>query len=205
MTRDLIDRYTHTFAEEPEPPLPLELQIGLLRRHYERRRAERGALRALRFTFDRPVPGTGWYSVEYNPQHGTFRWTGPDNRSTLQLPLDRPLANANLLLRCRILLASRPSVLKSLRFFVNDQLVSMSQIRTWDGSIICEGPLPPLALIGSLFARITLEVDKTVIPSPNELAHQESRHLGVALSWIELVPAEVHPRDSTAVAIHETV
>jgi ABC-2 type transport system ATP-binding protein len=205
MTRDLIDRYTHTFAEEPEPPLPLELQIGLLRRHYERRRAERGALRALRFTFDRPVPGTGWYSVEYNPQHGTFRWTGPDNRSTLQLPLDRPLANANLLLRCRILLASRPSVLKSLRFFVNDQLVSMSQIRTWDGSIICEGPLPPLALIGSLFARITLEVDKTVIPSPNELAHQESRHLGVALSWIELVPAEIHPRDSTAVAIHETV
>jgi hypothetical protein len=191
MTRDLIDHYAHTVAEELAPPLPLEVQIGLLRQHYERRRAERGALRALRFTFDRPVPGTGWYGVEYNPQHGTFRWTGPDRRSTLQLPLDRELAEARLALRCRVLLASRPSALKSLRFFVNDQPLPMAQMRTWDGSILCEGALPPLTLIGSPFVRITLEVDKTFIPLPNELAHQESRHLGVALSWIELAPTEI--------------
>jgi hypothetical protein len=198
MTRDLIDRYTHTFAEELAPPLPLELQIGLLQQHHQRRRAERGALRAQRFTFDRPVPGTGWYGVEYNPQHGTFRWTGPDHRSTIQLPLARELAGTNLSLRCRILLASRPLVLKSLRFFVNDQLTPMTQTRSWDGSILCEGAIPPIALIGSSFARITLEVDKTVIPSPNALTHQESRHLGVALSWIELVPTEIYTRDSIA-------
>lgn len=189
MTCDLIDRYAHAVAEELAAPLPLEVQIGLLGQHYQRRRAERGALRALRFTFDRPVPGTGWYGVEYNPQHGTFRWTGPDHRSTLQLPLDRELAEAALSLRCRILLASRPSVLKSLHFFLNDQLIPMTQTRSWDGSILCEGAIPPIALLGSPFARIALEVDKTVIPSPNELAYQESRHLGVALSWIELMPA----------------
>jgi len=200
MTRDLIDRYAHTIAEELAPPLPLEVQIGLLRQHHQRRRAERGALRALRFTFDRPVPGTGWYGVEYNPQHGTFRWTGPDRRATLQLPLDRELAAANLSLRCRILLASRPSVLKSLRFFVNDQLIPTTQTRSWDGSILCEGAIPPLALIGSRFARITLEVAKTVIPAPSELTYQESRHLGVALSWIELMPAEIPARTPLAIA-----
>jgi ABC-2 type transport system ATP-binding protein len=194
MTRDLIDRYAHTFAEELAPPLPVELHVGLLLRHYERRRAERGEPRGLRFTFDRPVPGTGWYGVEYNPQHGTFRWTGPDNRSTLQLPLDRELAESSLWLRCRILLASQASVLKSLRFFVNDRAVPMSQTRIWDGSILCEGPIPPIALTASSFATIRLEVDKTVIPSPSELAYQESRHLGVALSWIELAPAEIHVR-----------
>jgi ABC-2 type transport system ATP-binding protein/lipopolysaccharide transport system ATP-binding protein len=191
MTRDLIDRYAHAFADELTPPLPLELQVGLLRQHHLRRRAERGTLRALRFTFDRPVPGTGWYGVEYNPQHGTFRWTGPDQRSTLQLPLDHELAEASLSLRCRILLASRPAVLKSLRFFVNDWPIPMTQTRTWDGSILCEGAIPPVALLGSRFVRVTLEVDRTFIPAPNELAYQESRHLGVALSWIELMPAEL--------------
>jgi ABC-2 type transport system ATP-binding protein len=194
MTRDLIDRYAHAYADELTPSLPLELLSGLLRQHYERRRAERGEPLGLRFTFDRPVPGTGWYGVEYNPQHGTFRWTGPDNRSTLQLPLDRKLAESNLWLRCRILLASRPSILKSLRFFVNDRPVPISQTRIWDGSILCEGPIPPMALIASPFATIRLEVDKTFIPSPNELAYQESRHLGVALSWMELAPAEIHAR-----------
>jgi ABC-2 type transport system ATP-binding protein len=194
MTRDLIDRYVHGHADELAPPLPLELLIGLLRQHYERRRAERGEPLGLRFTFDRPVPGTGWYGVEYNPQHGTFRWTGPDNRSTLQLPLDRKLAESNLWLRCRILLASRPSILKSLSFFVNDRPVPVSQTRIWDGSILCEGPIPPMALIASPFATIRLEVDKTVIPSSNELAYQESRYLGVALSWMELAPAEIHVR-----------
>lgn len=80
-------------------------------------------------------------------------------------------------------------MLKSLHFFLNDQLIPMTQTRSWDGSILCEGAIPPIALLGSPFARIALEVDKTVIPSPNELAYQESRHLGVALSWIELMPA----------------
>jgi ABC-2 type transport system ATP-binding protein len=200
MTRDLIDRYAHTFAEELAPPLPLEIQIGLLQQHHQRRRAERGALRALRFTFDRPVPGTGWYGVEYNPQHGTFRWTGPDHRSTIQLPLARELAGINLSLRCRILLASHPLVLKNLRFFVNDHPTPMTQTRSWDGSILCEGAIPPIALIGSSFARITLDVGKAAVPSPNALAHQESRRLGVALSWIELVPAEFQARDTIAAA-----
>jgi ABC-2 type transport system ATP-binding protein/lipopolysaccharide transport system ATP-binding protein len=192
MTRDLNDHYVHIYANELAPPLPLEIQIGLLRHHHERRRAARGEPRGLRFTFDRPVPGTGWYGVEYNPQHGTFRWTGPDRRSTLQLPLDPKLAESNLWLRCRILVASRPAVLKTLRFFVNDRPVSVSQTRIWDGSILCEGPIPSMALIGSSFATIRLEVDKTVVPLASELTYQESRHLGVALSWIELAPADIH-------------
>ena len=91
-------------------------------------------------------------------------------------------------------------MLKSLRFFVNDQLIPTTQTRSWDGSILCEGAIPPLALIGSRFARITLEVAKTVIPAPSELTYQESRHLGVALSWIELMPAEIPARTPLAIA-----
>jgi ABC-2 type transport system ATP-binding protein len=192
MTQDLCDRFVHLYANELAPPLPLEIQIGLLRQHHERRRAERGEPHGLRFTFDRPVPGTGWYGVEYNPQHGTFRWTGPDHRSTLQLPLEPALAARNLWLRCRILLASRPSVLKSLRFFVNDQPVFVTQTRVWDGSILCEGPIPTTALQGRSFATIRLEVDKTVIPAASELAYEESRRLGVALSWMELAPTDIY-------------
>jgi hypothetical protein len=30
------------------------------------------------------------------------------------------------------------------------------------------------------------------VPAPSELAHQETRRLGVALSWLELAPAELH-------------
>jgi hypothetical protein len=51
-----------------------------------------------------------------------------------------------------------------------------------------------MALIGSSFATIRLEVDKTVIPLASELTYQESRHLGVALSWMELAPADIHAR-----------
>ncbi len=191
MTRDLLERYAHPAEGALLPPLPLETLVGLLRQHHQRRRDERGGPRALRFTFDRPVPGSGWYGVEYNPQHGTFRWTGPDRRSTIQLPLDRELAQGRLALRCRLLLASRPALLKSLRFFVNDQPIAVAQTRSWDGSILCEGAIPPTALLGSPFARIALEVDQTAVPAPNALAYQESRYLGVALSWIELAPAEL--------------
>lgn len=201
MTQDLCDRFMHLYANELVPPLPLEVQIGLLRQHHERRRAERGEPLGLRFTFDRPVPGTGWYGVEYNPQHGTFRWTGPDRQSTLQLPLEPALAARSLWLRCRILLASRPSALKSLRFFVNDQPVFVSQTRVWDGSILCEGPIPTTALHGRSFATIRLEVDRTVIPAANELAYEESRHLGVALSWMELVPSDIYSPAPTAVEV----
>ena len=95
-------------------------------------------------------------------------------------------------LRCRILQASRPGALKSLRFFVNDQPVPMRQTRVWDGSILCEGPVPAAALHGRSFATIRLEVDKTVVPAASELAYAESRHLGVALSWLELAPLDIH-------------
>lgn len=192
MTHDLCDRFGHLYANELVPPLPLEVLIGLLRQHHERRRAERGEPTGLRFTFDRPVPGTGWYGVEYNPQHGTFRWTGPDRRSTLQLPLEPAMTERKQWLRCRILQASRPGALKSLRFFVNDQPVPMRQTRVWDGSILCEGPVPAAALHGRSFATIRLEVDKTVVPAASELAYAESRHLGVALSWLELAPLDIH-------------
>lgn len=192
MTHDLCDRFGHVYANELTPPLPLEVLIGLLRQHHERRRAERGDPKGLRFTFDRPVPGTGWYGVEYNAQHGTFRWTGPEQRSTLQLPLEPAITASTLWLRCRILQASRPGALKSLRFYVNDQPVPIRQTRVWDGSVLCEGPIPSAALHGRSFATIRLEVDKTVIPAASELAYTESRRLGVALSWIELAPLDIY-------------
>ncbi|MEN9935004.1 MAG: hypothetical protein RLZZ387_1583 [Chloroflexota bacterium] len=184
MARDLIDRYAHAHAEELHPPFPIELVHGLLRQHSERRRAT--GPRPLRFTFDRPVPGGGWYGVEYNPQHGTFRWTGPEPTATLQLPLTAELADRDLTLQCRVLRVSRPSVLRSLRLSVNGRQVALTQTRRWDGSVLCEAAVPRASVIGSPFVNIALDVGQTYQPEGTE--HRDTRRLGVALSWIELAP-----------------
>jgi ABC-type polysaccharide/polyol phosphate transport system ATPase subunit len=188
MAQDLIERYGGPLTEKLEPPYPLELLHGLLRARYDRMQAKLRQQPAIRFTFDRPVPGTGWYGVEYSKQHGTFRWTGPDLAATIQIPIDRSYIEQDLILRCRILLASRPSVLRSLRFTVNRRMITITQTRSWDGSIICEGVIPYSILAGSAFAQIALEVDRTEVPPANGTEFKETRQLGVAVSWLELAP-----------------
>lgn len=192
MERDLTDRYAHAFADKLQPPLPLELVHDLLRQHAERLRDD--GPRALRFSFDRPVPGSGWHGVEYNPHHGTFRWTGPEPIATLQLPLAPDLADHDLTLRCRVLRVSRPSLLRSLHVSVNGRPISLAQTRRWDGSVICEGPLPRALLTGTPFAQIVLDVGQTYMPEGGE--HRDTRRLGVALSWLELAPTRRRRGDS---------
>ena len=46
------------------------------------------------FRLDQEATGYEWHAVEQHPHFGSFRWTGPARRSTIELPvrLDRPLA-----------------------------------------------------------------------------------------------------------------
>ncbi|HMO55960.1 MAG TPA: ABC transporter ATP-binding protein [Roseiflexaceae bacterium] len=191
MAQDLIETEGGPQLAGTQPPYPLELLHGLLLARSTRlQRATRRHV--LRFSFDRPVPGTGWYGVEYNRSHGTFRWTGPEPQATIQLPLDQALAGADLMLRCRILLASRPNMPRTLRFRANNQPITTESTRLWDGSYLYEGRIPRTIHAGLPYTRILIDVGQTDVPAASGDGERETRRLGVAVSWLELeaLPAE---------------
>ncbi len=75
--RILYEEAHRLFHEGPPPDQPLpETAVSL------------PETKALEITFDQPLAGEGWHQREILPGVGVIRWTGPERRSELNLPLD---------------------------------------------------------------------------------------------------------------------
>jgi hypothetical protein len=61
------------------------------------------------------------------------------------------------------------------------------------GGIVCTGVIPSTVLDPSdlRVARIAFQVARTVAPATLDLSSGDTRQLGVALSWIEIAPADL--------------
>jgi hypothetical protein len=137
-----------------------------------------------RFTFDRPVPGIGWYPAESHDGL-PFRWTGPETESSIVL---RATENGTRRLRCRILHASCPEALEGLRISVNSTELPLSR-RSWASGVEVEAAVPAdvLASRGDR-VHVSLNSGRTARFSDLVAASADNRPLGVAVHDIGFEP-----------------
>ncbi len=135
---------------------------------------------ALRFDFDEFVPGDGWYAPEHTGDGVTFAWMQTPE-ATLTLP---PLtADQPRVFRAQLFAYTDPSLLSSLRVFVNDQPINL-QAQQHDGVTTLAGNIPQAAFVGA-----ALQLRFTTLPlgSPVERGTGgDWRNLGIAFDWIEI-------------------
>lgn len=138
----------------------------------------------MRFRMDTQDMPFEWHQLERHRLHGRFRWTGPQARATIDLPI---LFDRDLGFRICIIAAVAP--LDSLRILFHGEPVPHRLVRRLNRTTIVQGVLP-LALKPARYRDfgLTVEVSETRRPFDQD-AGADRRWLGVAISWCEVGPA----------------
>ena len=135
-------------------------------------------------TFDRPVPGLGWYPPETDGSR-SFCWSGPHQESWLDLRLT---GSGERVFQCAIPHVLDPRVLEGLEVRINGRALSCRQQRDETG-IRLEGRVPPRLLEGSpRRVRVSVRVPRTMRPCDIDPASPDARPLGIAVSRLALDP-----------------
>jgi hypothetical protein len=136
------------------------------------------------FTFDRPVPGLGWYPPEHYDGL-PFRWTGPETDSWVAL---RVTGNGGRRFRCRLLHSSCQEAIDGLRISVNGADLSVAR-RPWRAGVEIEADVPSRLLSGrDNLIRLTLSAGKTARFSAVNTASSDNRLVGLAVHEIDFEP-----------------
>jgi hypothetical protein len=142
---------------------------------------ERGVYKAPEGSFeillDGVIPGSGWYRAETGPK-GSWRWTGPDRRFTLDLPL-REDADYRL----QMLFGTAPGI-EADAFSVEINGASADcRIGSEEGWRSAQVVIPRALLVRSKgLCRLRFDTGRTVSPGPGD-----SRQLGVSVRRIRFV------------------
>jgi hypothetical protein len=186
MVEDLLAKYGDGAYDGPPEVLPDSALSDLLKKNYgDVNAASYEPVDDLRLTFDQAIDGAGWHHREYEPHHGTFRWTGPSPVATLVLPLARQKA---LKIRFHVVLWIGDDVLASLRLMIDGQPVDLEKT-VEANSIIFEGDIPASAPAGEArFSQLDFVMDRTISPQSLDPSSQDTRELGIAMNWIEIRP-----------------
>src|SRR5207249_1825982 len=136
---------------------------GLLERHYDRRFSEtREFVHQMQVDFNHAAPGIGWHAVEPDPTYGSFRWTGPETTTVLDLPLAK---DRDLRVRLRLLGAMSQHILANMAVRINNQVIELDARQPPDGTIMLDGTIPRRVLAQETsFARMTITVPYTIAP-----------------------------------------
>jgi glycosyltransferase involved in cell wall biosynthesis len=188
MSAELLERYgrrTHAHLGRSVPP---EVIAGLLERHHQRRFVQRQpATNALKLRFDQKMVGTGWHARNSHSAHGTYRWSGPGRRSTVDLPI---AAVGDRWLTVSVALHITDVVLASLRVTVNGEGIRLHRRAGEAGATLVEGRIPASALARTPgCVRIVFEVAETVKPTTIVPDSDDERALGIAVNWLEVAAA----------------
>lgn len=178
------ERFASMLRELKVEGANLTLVHQALRAQYVQRAMQTEQKRAIRWHMDRALAGRGWYNVQYNPDYGAYRWTGPEPRAVLQLPLPGELRNSGLQLHCNLIFQDRSPALGRLAVRVNDVPVPWAPHDAPDGSLNVTTEIPRAQIGEQPFLNLVLDVGETFTPT-NGYA-QDSRKLGIAVRWLEL-------------------
>ncbi|HWW61934.1 MAG TPA: glycosyltransferase, partial [Thermoanaerobaculia bacterium] len=141
----------------------------------------------LRYAFDVKLAGLEWYRPETHPDFGTFQWSGPSRRSSLDLPLR---TDAGLDIAIHILSPLEMAVLDELRFTVNGDAIALEVTAEPTGAFLLRGHVRRETLAQSdAEPRFTFEVPRTIVPSDLDAASGDHRRLGLPFNWMEVGPA----------------
>lgn len=176
MTRDLEKRFSQT---APSLTLP-----DLLERHYQLCCAQKHPpIETLYFTFDQAMRGTSWHAAESHPVYGTYRWTGPNPESSIDLPL---AAEHDLAIEFSVIHAIAPDILESLSLSVNGEPIALTARKGKEGATVFEGTIPRSALSKNVgFTRLVFRVNRVVSPESLDM-NNDPRKVGVAINYINI-------------------
>jgi len=127
-----------------------------------------------------------WHELESHPQFGSFRWTGPSRRVTIDLPV---VVDRDLAARIHILNAAG-NALNTLKLSIHERPIAYRVSRLAGGSHLVEAHISRAAITGpQRDFGITLEIENTARPMDLSPTSEDSRWLGLAVNWVELEPA----------------
>jgi hypothetical protein len=124
-----------------------------------------------------------WHGLETDPDHGSARWTGPNPRVTIDLPVafDRDL-------RVRIHIVNALAAIDRVVLSVRGQTIPHHLERLDGGGFLLEGQLDHARLaMPELDFGITLDMAETIRPIDVGLG-EDRRWLGLLVAWCELEP-----------------
>jgi glycosyltransferase involved in cell wall biosynthesis len=129
--------------------------------------------------------GTGWmewHVEEQDSRHGPFRWTGPQQHSTILFPLR---ADGPFVVRLHVLDSVQAELLPPC-ITLNAQRLSVAVARTIYGTYMIEARAPAQQAREDAIS-LTIETTRTVRPCDLGI-NKDERRLGIAVNWIEFEP-----------------
>jgi Sulfotransferase family len=192
------DRFTqmiHSLIPESFPnPSPQQLTTHL-EQHYETRYSalQIPTTQTLNYSFDQPLRGSGWQRREEPTAGLTYRWTGSDTVTTLDLPISSSYPQGvaitqDLILEFRVICtnAIAPDIINSLSVTVNHTPIPLRVLHHDPVTRLFQGTIPHSASSDKPFSRITFQVNR-VVPFQS-LNSSDTRSVGVAINEIQIFP-----------------
>ena len=125
-----------------------------------------------------------WHPVEVNPAHGSFQWTGPKTRATIDLPV---LFDRDLTIRIHVIGTMRPDLVDRIALSVHDQPLATSVRRT-DATFMIEARVRR-ADVPDQDRDFGVTIDAGAVARPSDVGlGADNRVLGLAINWVELLP-----------------
>src|SRR6478672_2099326 len=124
-----------------------------------------------------------WHGLETDSNYGSFRWTGPNARATIDLPV---VFDRDLRFRIHVITAIRP--IGGVALSIHGQPIRHRIKQVDGGTFLLEGRLDcaTMAKPDRDFG-ITLDVGETIRPMDIS-ANEDRRWLGLLINWCELEP-----------------
>jgi hypothetical protein len=142
-------------------------------------------LQLMRFDMaDQNVPFFEWYELEQHPRFGSFRWSGPGLRSTIDLPI---LFDRDLAIKIFIGMTLSPEIVRSIKVSIHGRYLDarIEELPRQTFLLHTQAAADP-GLKDRDFG-ITLEVPRVLRPMDIG-TNEDRRWLGVAVCWAEVEP-----------------
>jgi hypothetical protein len=136
--------------------------------------------RAVRFdTLQQEMPFE-WYGAETHPTYGSFRWTGPNPRATINLPV---LLDRDFKIRIHVISTLRPDLIDKIGLAVHEYPLEVRVSRSRN-TFTLKSQIRQVDLQREV-SEFALTIDAIEVAQP---AGSDRRWLGLAINWIELEP-----------------
>lgn len=197
MIEDLQQQHPHLISTPFTPPSP-ELLTAQLEKHYQQRYRKLNipTTQTYHYNFAQALRGSGWQRREQPTEGLTYRWTGPDTISTLDLPT---ATDQDLILEFRVICTdyTAPDILNSLTVTVNDTAILLKILHFDPVTRLFQGTIPKSIhqpSFDSSFIRLIFRVNRVVAFRSLNLLDPDTRSVGVAINEVQVFPAVMGDR-----------
>lgn len=195
MVEDLQQRYPNPISTPFTAPSP-ELLTAQLEKHYEQRYRNLNipTTQTYHYDFAQTLRGSGWQRREQPIKGLTYRWTGPDTVSTLDLPI---AIDQDLTLEFQVICTNHTAsdILNSLTVTVNNTAIPLKILHLDPVLRLFQGTIPKSIHQSSpdqSFMRLTFRVNRvTILCNPR---NSDTRLVGVAINEIQVFPVTMRDR-----------